>query len=987
MNDDRPLTSYESEQRLAVVMYGGVSLAIYIAGVAKELLGVVRATAPNSSNSNQSGVPNDELKGAEAVYRRIAQTRPGDATFPPLDHRPLLRNVTIDVISGTSAGGINGIFLAKALANNQSLEPILKLWIEEGDLAKLLNDAESARETRLAPQTPPAALLNGHRMYEKLVAAFDAMDKPERKPLPSDPPPPAFDAGRVDLFVPTTDIRGEVITLPVSNTVAREKRHRQRFHFTFDPSSNRNEFKNDRNLVLAYAARCTSSFPFAFEPFTWTDATGIAGWRDPRASGDAWTSHLMYLGRKYADRPMGDGGYLDNKPFSYAIDELARRQSHLEVKRTLFYVEPDPERLDGIADDTLQSQKPDAIENALAALISIPRYETIREDLERVVGRNNRVAQLEELERLVQEVARTIPAVKDRKKATLNDLIQYFGVGYAAYHRIKLDALIDSIADMVCSSSGIGRPEVALVIREIVKLWIGAEYSTQSDELQLLLDADFDFRIRKIAFVLRKMAASADPAVLKARETLKECYDSFYALKRQMRSDVGAVVCMLRAESALSDENLARIETLNGEDRGKAVNTLLRDTLVDLAKMPAGSNDLKEYIQQTVRPLVLKHTRAARAAVDACQSASPVDGRRLAEYYEGFESFDMVMFPIVQHGGVDEAVRVDVVRISPNDMKVKVKLAGMSVGHFGGFLEDDWRRNDIVAGRFNASEAIIRQLVADETAADALVKEAHQAIAAELLPELEKRVAASKTKRVGSSPITKVQQRQLDSAVAAVLKQQELPALLADGKVFDLEVDRAKQVRSAGRAGVILEQILRSGAVKAKLPFPGVLRWGALGGMVLTQIAIPRSFHRTVANYWGRLLALIFAVMALAGYVSNKTDVRNAGIKGFLVVTAIAALVLLLARWIGERLLSTILRAASWVAVIAAVWYIARAAGAHLPALNAAGLWSRLPTSVTKLDVFFVGVGLGLLLMSGMLSVIEDGRAAIRWVWQAVRSF
>ena len=37
------------EVRLAIVMYGGSSLAIYINGVAQELLHLVRATAPATS--------------------------------------------------------------------------------------------------------------------------------------------------------------------------------------------------------------------------------------------------------------------------------------------------------------------------------------------------------------------------------------------------------------------------------------------------------------------------------------------------------------------------------------------------------------------------------------------------------------------------------------------------------------------------------------------------------------------------------------------------------------------------------------------------------------------------------------------------------------------------------------------------------------------------------------------------------------------------
>src|SRR4029077_20307292 len=51
---------YESEKRLAVVMYGGVPLAIYIGGVAKELLSVVRATAPATPGASEPGLRDDE---------------------------------------------------------------------------------------------------------------------------------------------------------------------------------------------------------------------------------------------------------------------------------------------------------------------------------------------------------------------------------------------------------------------------------------------------------------------------------------------------------------------------------------------------------------------------------------------------------------------------------------------------------------------------------------------------------------------------------------------------------------------------------------------------------------------------------------------------------------------------------------------------------------------------------------------------------------
>src|SRR5579859_1800113 len=59
------------EIRFAVVMYGGVSLAIYINGVSQELLQLGLATAEDPLNA---GHPLEaELEGTAATYRKLAQ--------------------------------------------------------------------------------------------------------------------------------------------------------------------------------------------------------------------------------------------------------------------------------------------------------------------------------------------------------------------------------------------------------------------------------------------------------------------------------------------------------------------------------------------------------------------------------------------------------------------------------------------------------------------------------------------------------------------------------------------------------------------------------------------------------------------------------------------------------------------------------------------------------------------------------------------------
>ena len=61
-HDSAPMRA-ERELRLGVVLYGGVSLTIYINGVTQELFRMVRSTNLDAS----------ALTGTENVYRRMAQ--------------------------------------------------------------------------------------------------------------------------------------------------------------------------------------------------------------------------------------------------------------------------------------------------------------------------------------------------------------------------------------------------------------------------------------------------------------------------------------------------------------------------------------------------------------------------------------------------------------------------------------------------------------------------------------------------------------------------------------------------------------------------------------------------------------------------------------------------------------------------------------------------------------------------------------------------
>src|SRR5215831_8794623 len=60
------------EVRFAVVLYGGVSLAIYMNGIVQELLQLVRSTAPEpDGNSGRLWWGDEDLLGAASVYRKL----------------------------------------------------------------------------------------------------------------------------------------------------------------------------------------------------------------------------------------------------------------------------------------------------------------------------------------------------------------------------------------------------------------------------------------------------------------------------------------------------------------------------------------------------------------------------------------------------------------------------------------------------------------------------------------------------------------------------------------------------------------------------------------------------------------------------------------------------------------------------------------------------------------------------------------------------
>ena len=166
------------ELRFAVVLYGGVSLAIYMHGTTKELHRLVKASA-----LEDQGAPVAGETPSEAVYRRLLRW------MRDRDERRVRTRVVVDVIAGTSAGGINGVYLAKALAHNLSQDALRDVWLERGDISGLLRGSSripwKMRVPALLVGMRKTSPLNGEAMSRWLYEALDGMDAGTSSPRAS----------------------------------------------------------------------------------------------------------------------------------------------------------------------------------------------------------------------------------------------------------------------------------------------------------------------------------------------------------------------------------------------------------------------------------------------------------------------------------------------------------------------------------------------------------------------------------------------------------------------------------------------------------------------------------------------------------------------------------------------------------------------------------------------------------------------------------
>jgi patatin-related protein len=722
----------EKELRLALVCYGGISLAVYMHGLTREIWKLVRASR---------GFYDEQGKALDG-----SDSEPFYAELLAEMAKHVRLRVLVDIIAGASAGGINGIFLAQAISTGQSLDPLADLWLEKADADELLDPAAvprsrfsklyawpllwAARLGRVDPMDeivereardevrrkvsrfvrsrwfePP---FSGPHFTELLLGALDQMAATKAGPalLPDGQP--------LDLFVTVTDYHGYPERLRLhSPTEIMEREHRKIIALRDD--GERGETRRLCDVEgLAFAARATASFPGAFPPFQPRELDAVLA-RQKRQ----WPRRAEFLARVFprraragidmTDAPLIDGSVLNNAPFAPAIAALRQRPAHREIDRRFVYLDPKP-GIRSFGGKFDPAKPPGFFSTILRSLSDIPREQPIRDDLERLQGLSARVRRLSHVVDGIRQTvdiaieeeigsrqlrARASPErMKEWRARTNAAAVAEAGYTYPGYAHLKLSQIVEDMARLFVVLGNHGDADQAEQVRkqtwrhirrsgiDRVALTTKPRTADKDSFVQFVRSYDLGFRIRRLRFLIRRInewADAADPAHRPEVESLKASLYELLApfLDRRSHAFFGPWV---RDPASLAHEDPGAVIAAYGD----ALGLTAFDALVDTRLTSLIESGLSDELRSA-----------------------------LITAYLGFPFFDIATFPLLQGEGLDEFDEIKVDRISPDDATsirkggAAATLKGVKFNSFGAFFSRAYRENDYLWGRLHGLDRLI----------------------------------------------------------------------------------------------------------------------------------------------------------------------------------------------------------------------------------------------------------------------------------------
>jgi patatin-related protein len=753
------------ELRLALIMNGGVSLAVWMGGVSNEIFRLVTDQHP--------------------VYRALLEMTRTTAR--------------VDVISGTSAGGINGAAMATALMYGGDFSRLRDTWMDTGAFDQLLRSPLGEN---------PGSLLKGDEHFlPELESALKALAPMPRLAPQGEQP--------IDLRLTATLLSGyqgrkvDDLGSPLYDVDYRA-------YFRFCHKQDHSDFDEGKTVIhrLARAARSTASFPFAFEPSLVTaDDAGPHLTNYPLARNNECLAVPRYV---------VDGGVLDNKPFRGARDAIFAMPRSIGVRRVLAYINPDPG--DGPPCDPTQRKgsrgepTPPSLAKVLAAgIIGIPQSQTIADQLHEIEKHNETVRMRRDSVLVLAE------AFKDDEAdgRVLRDLAASL---FIVYRRRRLATtfetfLFDPLSAAAARDPHLARPLATLGKqgRESLKLhftqidwkgWIPGAWPDAADDPANACGETWEWGLFPVEFeakvmmdLLRMMQSLADYAIdLPQRqnptepttwrpeagaEASADWSDGNVAPGevRMKHGTVWNVQSLLERQRKATQPNggfqaeiagwwqqacqiVERIATLRKEEqpewnrRTTAALQQLADAVdlqgcgsdVLLAWMRGAIPEMFAFVSEPGRRalcarlacdiavLMREASLLARELVNEARARGRLRPLQLATarglddlanvLSRGNDAHD-TLFTLLQmevaefafndHDALSSDTLIELVQISGNSKSplgkhevAKKKLLGLQLAHFGAFYKRSWRANDWAFGRLDGSERLVKILLSPE---------------------------------------------------------------------------------------------------------------------------------------------------------------------------------------------------------------------------------------------------------------------------------
>jgi len=653
------------EIRIALALNGGVSLAVWMGGCAVELDSARRAHVGPERLDHTHYTPKEGGTKERRVYNGIC------AAFE--------RRLVIDILSGASAGGVNGALLGAAMTARRRLHPtfVRDSWIQLGDFSRLLHEAD---------EKAPRALMQGELFHTDLLKAFRAVLDDEAgdgpQPTPRETAASALPEGQgavgqeeAKLDVTMTDVRGRERVFHDAwggDLIAQEHRLRFRFRQSED-------YRADK---LADAARTSASFPLAFEPWP--------------VEGDGSGA---LAGLKENEETFGvDGGLLDNAPIRAALDLIPGQAAAGEVRRYVCYLNADPP----VPPPGGDGDEPE-LKDVLGYVVTLPRVAPFVDQLYAVRDAARRA----ELAPLIQDellelplatvratAAALMPAYRARRTAeSLDELLPGQGDGDRVRNRLEqAGASLPWIPASVEPPGGGddwdwgARPaqRVLHLLLDLVRQGLAANPDPQTHAALLELRGEIGTEVEELDHIRRRMIRRLEDGdelglLAAGEEKATDLVDELEAQHDHFREEIYA--CLEKSVNAFGAMLTAHGELAPFEN--------LHAKLFEPGDADSGWSPMQSFLARVLAIEVVRRAFAAEAEIETAQRLRFVQLTPAAPT------------PILSEDPFE----------LPPAAEAGEKLTGVGLNHFAGFYRRSWRANDYMWGRLDAADRIVQVLL------------------------------------------------------------------------------------------------------------------------------------------------------------------------------------------------------------------------------------------------------------------------------------